>query len=205
MLHIYLARHGQDQDNADGILNGHRDQPLTQKGLEQASQLAEKIRSVGLSFDAIYSSPLQRALVTAQTIASAIHAPEPIVLDSLIERNFGVMSGKRVTDIEALCAPDIIKTNTITYFLSPPRAETFPVLLERAKQVLKEVQAKHTDGSILLVAHGDVGKMIYTAYYQLEWLNILTMFHFGNSELLLLSPDSAPEQTHIFEIEQFNH
>lgn len=205
MLRIYLARHGQDQDNANGILNGHRNEPLTQIGLEQARQIAEKIRIAGLSFDAIYSSPLQRALVTAQTIASTLHGPEPIVLDGLIERDFGVMSGKRVADIETLCAPDIIKTDTITYFLSPPGAETFPVLLQRAKQVLKEVQEKNTDGDVLLVAHGDVGKMIYTAYYQLDWLDILTLFHFGNSELLLLSPDSPPEKAHVFTIEQFNH
>ena len=43
MLKIYLARHGQDQDNANGILNGQRDEPLTDIGINQAKQLAQKI------------------------------------------------------------------------------------------------------------------------------------------------------------------
>jgi len=38
-LHIYLTRHGQDQDNAHGILNGHRNTPLTELGIQQAQQL----------------------------------------------------------------------------------------------------------------------------------------------------------------------
>jgi broad specificity phosphatase PhoE len=36
MLKLYLARHGQNLDNANGILNGHRDEPLTKKGMEKA-------------------------------------------------------------------------------------------------------------------------------------------------------------------------
>ncbi len=47
--------------------------------------------------------------------------------------------------------------------------------------------------------------MIYAAYYRLDWLGVLSIFHFGNSELLLLSTDSGPEDSHAFRIEQFNH
>ena len=55
MLNIYLARHGQDVDNANGILNGRRDMPLTEVGIAQAKALAENIKSLGISFDVIYS------------------------------------------------------------------------------------------------------------------------------------------------------
>ena len=198
MLKIYIARHGQDEDNANGILNGRRNQPLTAWGLQQAANLADKIAQAGLRFDAIYSSPLQRASVTAQAVANQQGQITPVPLESLIERDFGIMTGKPVASIEAMCAPDIIKAEKIVYFLSPPGAETFPMLLQRGQQVLDEIQARHASGSILLVAHGDIGKMVYAAYYGIAWEKILTMFHFDNSELLLLAPDSPAEAVHFF-------
>ena len=205
MLNIFIARHGQDEDNANAILNGRRDFPLTEIGQQQAQLLAEGIKEAGLTFDAIYASPLRRAYDTAATVAAALALPKPEVLPSIIERDFGVMTGKPVGDIEKYCGPDIIKTSTITYFLSPEGAEAFPVLLERGRCALAEVHTRHNDGSVLLVTHGDIGKMLYAAYYHLPWMDVLAMFHFGNSELLLLSHDTNAEDAHIIRIEQHNH
>ena len=205
MLKIYLARHGQNLDNANGILNGHRDEPLTEKGIEQARVVAGLIRAAGLHFDHIFASPLIRAHKTAEIIAETIAGPKPVVLDELIERDFGSMSGIEQSRIDELCSPDIIKTDTVTYFLDPPGAETFPDLLVRARRLLANLQEEYADGSILLVTHGDFGKMVYAAYYDLDWQDILTMFHFGNSEVLELSPDPRARDTHkSFIIEQHN-
>lgn len=236
-LRIYLARHGQDEDNAAGILNGHRDQPLTSIGIAQASAVAEKIRRAGLAFDAIYSSPLQRAHKTAQIIASegqCLRSNEGSastcesskagdkddggskstqsvqVMDQLIERNFGVMTGTPTKEIQERCSGpgELLLTDTISYFLKPEGAETFPDLIKRAKRVIDDIVERHKekgDESILLVTHGDFGKMMYAAYYQLQWEDVLKQFHFGNSEVLLLSKDSTAEMAHVFEIEQFNH
>lgn len=204
MLNIYLARHGQNQDNANGILNGHRDLPLTELGLAQAEEVAIKIKGAGLVFDAILSSPLVRALKTADTIASINNLPQPKVVTELIERDFGSMTGLEQSRIEELCAPDIIKTETVIYFLSPEGAETFPDLLNRAKLFLDKITEQYTDGSVLLVTHGDFGKMIYAQYYNLDWKDVLTLFHFGNSELLLLSQNSTAGEAHVFKILQYN-
>jgi probable phosphoglycerate mutase len=204
MLRIYLARHGQNLDNANGILNGHRDEPLTDIGITQAEEVAAKIAEAGLHFDHIFASPLVRAHKTAEIIAETIAGPQPEVLPDLIERDFGVMTGVEQSRIEELCAPDIIKTETVTYFLDPQGAETFPDLLERAHRLLASLAAKYQEGSVLLVTHGDFGKMIYASYYALDWRDVLILFHFGNSELLLLSPDSAAGQAHVFTILQHN-
>ena len=204
MLKIYLARHGQNEDNASGILNGHRDLPLTAIGVAQAREVAGQIKDAGLKFDVILSSPLNRAFVTAEIISELNRFPQPIIMPELIERDFGVMSGKSQSNIEELCAPDIIKTKTITYFLSPEGAETFPDLLERAKQLLEKIEEEYKGGSILLVTHGDFGKMMYAQYYGLDWKDVLTLFHFGNSELLLLSPDSRADEARVFTILQHN-
>ncbi|KKT28561.1 MAG: hypothetical protein UW43_C0001G0037 [Candidatus Yanofskybacteria bacterium GW2011_GWA1_44_21] len=204
MLKIYLARHGQDKDNANGILNGLRDEPLSEKGIEQANEVANKIKDTGIHFDHVYTSPLQRAYKTAEIITDTLDIKKPEPLADLIERDFGIMTGKLQNTIKDVCSPDIFQTDTICYFLNPDGAETFPQLIERANKLLDILKTKHKAGNILLVTHGDFGKMIYTAYYNLDWKEVLSMFHFGNSELLELSEESAPKETHVFKIQQHN-
>lgn len=201
-VEIYIGRHGQNVDNVNGILNGHRDLPLTDVGRTQAVQLGEGIKEAGLHFDAVYSSPLIRALETAQIAAKTAGLPEPEVMDLLIERDFGVMSGVAVDRVEELCAPDILKTDTITYMLSPEGAETFPQLIERGQKVLDTVRARHMEGKVLLVCHGDIGKMIYAAATGKDWKEVLLQFHFGNGELIDVSDVG---EAHKLKLEQFNH
>lgn len=168
MLKIYLARHGQDEDNAEGILNGRRDRSLTNMGIKQAHIIANKIKEAGIKFDTIYSSPLKRTMQIANIIADKVDIPNVIQLKGLIERDFGIMTGKPVKDIEKLCYPNIIKTEKIIYFLNPKNAETFPDLIIRSKNIIDFIKEKHKDGSILLVTHGDIGMMIYAVYYNLR-------------------------------------
>ncbi|MFA5131448.1 MAG: histidine phosphatase family protein [Patescibacteria group bacterium] len=220
MLKIYLVRHGQDEDNAAGILNGRRDGKLTSLGEAQAESLAEQIianrSAVSYApgkpyFSFVYCSPLERAHRTAKIICERLKLAPPQILPELVERDFGVMTGRRTDEIEKYCAPDILMSETIKYFLSPEGAETFPDLFKRAEDLLRIISERHIgmgerqpDENVLLVTHGDIGKMIYAAYYNLEWKSVLTQFHFGNSDLLLLSPDSRAEDAHVFKTEQFN-
>ena len=201
-VEIFIARHGQNVDNVNGVLNGHRDLPLTDLGREQAQQLGQGILDAGLDFDEIYSSPLSRAHETAQIVSSMLgHAQEPTVLDLLVERDFGSMTGKLTSSIAELCAPDIVVTDTITYFLKPEGAETFPQLIERGHKVIAEVAKRQPSGRALLVCHGDIGKMIYAAATGRDWMSVLTGFHFGNGELIELSPNG---KAHVIELEQHN-
>lgn len=207
-LKIYLARHGQDEDNVNGILNGQRDQPLTEKGIEQAKEVAQKIKAANIIFEKVYSSPLQRAYKTAEIITDTLGIEKPVKMETLIERNFGEMTGQSNKNIKERCAPDILETETVTYFLSPKGAETFPDLIERAEKVIREIEFNHKTGNILLVTHGDIGKMIYAEYFKLtkedDWKKVLKAFHFGNSDLLLLAQDSKPEDSPVFRIKQYN-
>lgn len=204
MLKIYLVRHGQNEDNAQGILNGHRDKPLTAIGIAQAKEAANKLQETGIRFDKVYSSPLQRAHKTAEIVTSTLGLPAPEIMPSLIERDFGYMTGKPQSKIEELCSPDILKTETITYFLCPEDAETFPQLIDRGREILASIRANHSDGNVLLVTHGDIGKMVYAAFYSLDWKDVLTMFHFGNSDLLELSEASHHMDTHVHKVTQHN-
>lgn len=204
MLKIYIIRHGQDIDNLNNILNGRRNKVLTGKGVEQAENLSLRIIKSNIKFDEIYTSPLKRAVKTAEIIAKKVNGNKPELIKDLQEREFGVMTGKSLSKIEELCSPNILKTNTITYFLNPDGAETFPQLIKRANKILKYIKLRHDDGNILLVTHGDVGKMIYAAYYRINWKDVLKMFHLGNSDMILLSKDSRSESSHVFKTKQYN-
>lgn len=230
MVNIYVARHGQDLDNSNGILNGHRNQPLTELGRQQARDVGNHMLQEGFTItrssssrakhsatiiSAIYSSPLQRAHETAHIFAKILSPDtnEPTcevqILDDLIERDFGIMTGKPTSSILETCGKDhVLSTDTIHYFLDPPGAETFPGLIARAKRLLsyidEELCSSDEDSSILLVTHGDFGKMLYAAYYDLDWRDVLQQFHFGNSEVLLLSKHSPASKAHVFETSQYN-
>jgi broad specificity phosphatase PhoE len=183
-VEIYIARHGQNV------------------GRDQAKELGEAIAASDLSFDTIYSSPLSRAYETAEIVAEIIKLPKPIVYDQLIERNFGVMTGEPASRVEELCAPDIIKTDTITYMLSPEGAETFPQLIKRGQEVLEYVRSHHDHGKVLLVCHGDIGKMIYCAATSKDWQDVLVDFHFGNGELIDVSGEGEAQK---IKLTQYNH
>jgi uncharacterized phosphatase len=202
---IYLARHGQDEDNALGILNGQRDMPLTLLGIEQAKILSERIKDFDLHIKKVYSSPLKRAYKTAEAITSVLGIEKPEKLDLLIERDFGVMTGRPQKDIEELCSLNILKANNMIYFLAVEGSETFPALLNRAEKILNFIFETCHDKNILLVAHGDIGKMIYAKFYELEWRDVLSDFHFGNSEVLLLEKGIRREDRYIYKTTQHNH
>lgn len=202
-LEIFVARHGQSEDNIKGVIGGHRDAPLTDLGREQARQLAHAVVDARLSFDAVYCSPLKRAKETAEIVCKIAKQPEPKVVVQLIERDIGLLEGLPYAEAIAQCDPaNVLKTDVVTYALDAEGAETFPVLIERANTVLTEVRAWHADGRVLLVCHGDFGKMLYAAATGKDWKEVLLDFHFGNAEMIDLSGNG---QAHVIKLEQFNH
>ena len=247
MVHLYVARHGQDEDNANGVLNGRRDRPLTDLGRRQAREVGLKMKGAGfslrcrdgdgpaaadgasasgpgVSFSRVFSSPLRRASDTAEIfceilsgsssgdatcVSGATRAVEVETLDDLVERDFGTMTGQPTQSIVERCGVDgVLATETINYFLHPEGAETFPDLIDRAKRLLVQIEEITKDlpssDAILMVTHGDFGKMLYTAFYNLQWQDVLRQFHFGNSEVLLLSRESGAKDAHVFETKQYN-
>jgi broad specificity phosphatase PhoE len=183
MADIYLVRHGQNEDNLEGILNGHRDRPLTELGREQALTVAAKLKDNGIQV--IYASPLKRAYETATIIAKELGLAVQVDQD-LIERDFGVMTGKPVASILDLPLEHVLRTEVVNYFLKAEGSEDFPKLLERAGRVLERVQRLHRSEHVLLVAHGDIGKMIRAAYHGWDWMKGLKTPYFDNTAVLEL-------------------
>lgn len=180
---IYLVRHGQDTDNVEHILNGHRDTELTALGVEQAQQAAQELQSSGIS--QIYSSPLQRTMTTARIIATALQLSAPTPEPLAIERDFGQLTGRSVLDI-ATHSAETYQADRVLYFLSGEGVESFEATYTRAQALLDKLNRAHPAGAIALVSHGDFGMMFRAAYYGWSWRAGLDHPYIANGSVLKL-------------------
>lgn len=87
-MKIYIVRHGQTDYNINGRYGGRLDVALNENGINEAYKVKEKLKNI--KFDKIYSSPLQRAYLTARIISD----DEIITDDRIIERSNGDLEGK---------------------------------------------------------------------------------------------------------------
>ena len=158
MIHfITLLRHGESEGNISGVLQGQTDYPLTTTGIEQAQCLASSWKAQDVKFDLIISSPLLRASQTAQIIATNLGSP--IQYDhSWMERNFGVLQGKSLEEIN--------QRNPPVDFFHPynpigENGESQLDLYSRASLALQNI-LRLPPGSYLVVSHGGIlNKALY--------------------------------------------
>lgn len=157
MLTVYLLRHGETTWNADGNRYcGATDVELTPLGLTQAQQARELLRDT--VFDAVYSSPLQRAFITAQ-LASGREASGVITDPRLREASFGSWEGKRRSEFIAE-DPDL----WVAWDRSPETTraggtgDTGMDIVTKADAFFKEAYRAHPDGKILVAAHNTVNR-----------------------------------------------
>ena len=93
---VLLTRHGQTDWNLFKRLQGRENIPLNQAGHDQAevlSRLFEKTLANGIRFSLVCTSPLSRARETAAYLTRTLALPDPVVLETLIERDYGSLSG----------------------------------------------------------------------------------------------------------------
>jgi probable phosphoglycerate mutase len=91
--HLFLTRHGETIWNTKKMMQGWKDSPLTEKGIDQARKLANRLTDVTL--DGIYSSTSNRAIATAEIIKGE-RSLKVMKLDSLRELSFGDWEGKNL-------------------------------------------------------------------------------------------------------------
>lgn len=150
MALFYLIRHGETEWNAEGRLCGQTDVALSDRGREQARRLAERLKSAG--FGAIYSSPLDRALETARILAQAAGG-EPVVVESLMELNYGLWEGKTPQAIQEE-QPELFRAwEADPGSIAPPGGESGERALDRVALSLNSLALRHKHGNIAVVSH----------------------------------------------------
>lgn len=158
-MNIYITRHGETDWNTQWRLQGRTDTELNNKGLAQARQSYEAFCREGIFFDKVYSSPLKRALKTAQIMSGL--SQENIVKDKrIIEFCFGDAEGKTPSEREE--DPEL---RDFKYFFDAPdlyiarsTAESFESALERTAEFwekeIRSLEAEKDIENVLIVTHG---------------------------------------------------
>lgn len=158
---ILAIRHGQTAWNVDTRIQGHTDIGLNEQGQWQAQQAALALQ--GETLDAVYSSDLQRALHTAQAVASATLAAGQSVRvhTGLRERGFGLFEGKTWAEIETNWPEESRRWRQRDPQFAPEGGETLLQLRERVHATFSEIAAQHPGQHIAIVTHGGVLDMLY--------------------------------------------
>ena len=157
---ICLIRHGETTWNAERRMQGHIDIPLNTTGMGQAKRLANALTQTKYSFDAIYSSDLERALHTANAVANALSLAVQTT-PQLRERNVGQLQGLLLSEAPVLF-PEIWQSHIareLDHDLGG--GESIRAFHQRMQGVLELLLRQHRGQSILAVSHGGSLDMIY--------------------------------------------
>ena len=155
-MELLIVRHGESVANAQGRMQGQHDYPLSAAGEEQARLLGSWLRRAGFQFDAVYSSPLTRALTTARALTAELDLPEPELAPELSELHAGSLQGLTRDEIQASYPGFMQRAVTELGDFSEYGGESYDEVQLRVRSLLLRWQAKHREAAhrILAVAHG---------------------------------------------------
>ncbi len=157
MINIYIARHGETTWNVEGRIQGRSDPGLSPKGHDQSLALLDQLKDCPIS--AIYTSTLQRSILTAQPIAQYLSLPIQRQSE-LDEIAFGILEGRNLYHFDEVVKNEWerFKENRFTYRI--PGAENYADVANRVKPFMEEVLQNHRGREILIVGHKVVNRLL---------------------------------------------
>lgn len=165
-MKIFSTRHGQTDYNKKDFILGTTDLELNETGLQQAYELAEYIRNSKIKIDVIVSSPMKRAMKTAQIVAE-LNNLEIITDKRLREWDYGEFEGLHRT-------AEGFHQNKLQFAVKMGKnGESLLQLSHRVYAALDEIIEKYSDKNVLLVSHGGICRVIET------YFNNMTNEQFG--------------------------
>ena len=166
-MKLIFVRHGQTDYNKQGILQGQeKDIPLNVHGIAQVEEAAQKVPS---DVDLIVSSPLQRAMKTAEIINERLH--KQIEFDDQIkEFKYGSLAGKTWPEIIAITGDDKAEEHDadVTFDYSPYGGESATDAKKRVSGWIEKMRQKYPDKKILVATHGGVIDTMHALFPQKE-------------------------------------
>lgn len=158
MTTIYLARHAESDWNAENRFQGHTDRPLTERGRAQAEALADELADKPL--EAVFSSPLHRALDTAELVA-ARHDLPAIPVEALREVDVGGWAGFSRSEVEVRF-PDAFG-RWLAGGEGWENGETYDEMAERVLAAVRQIAGEHPESTVLIVSHGGPIRALHAA------------------------------------------
>ncbi len=162
---VYLLRHGATEGSDVKRYKGSIDVPLSEDGQRQVEQLAEYLNRSYKScmtysglFNAVYCSPLSRALKSAEIIAKKFGLA-PIVIPELRERSFGIWEGMSFNEIKEKYPVEFEAWAGNPLKFSPIGGESTLEVRDRVVVALDRI-LDDDPAHIAIVAHGGVNRVI---------------------------------------------
>lgn len=151
MGRLLIVRHGETPWNAEGRLQGHADIDLSEKGRQQAREVAKRLADTPI--DVAYSSDLARAWHTAQIVLDQRDVPLKST-EGLRERYYGVFEGLTVEERQAQYPDEFAASLIKDLEFAPPGGETARGTFNRMTGVIGEIKKRHLNETVLIVGHG---------------------------------------------------
>jgi len=164
MTEIILVRHGETEWNIKEIFRGRIDIELNDTGTKQAELLAEYLSQVVI--EAIYSSPLKRALKTAEVIAS-YHNLNVEIAPGLIDFDYGEWQGLPHQEVKNKYKELYAEWIKNPHRVKMPGGESLDDVRKRAISVVDSIVSQY-EGTIALVSHRVVNKVLICALLGLD-------------------------------------
>lgn len=154
---LILVRHGQSVYNLENRFTGCRDVDLSARGVEQAKQIGEKLKSV--TIDRVYTSVLLRAKHTYQIISANAGFKNAPVIESkaLNERSYGDLKGLNKSDTIEKFGEHQVHIWRRSFDIAPPGGESLKNTYDRVIPYFEKHIKKDLDKglTVLVVAHGN--------------------------------------------------
>ncbi len=155
MTRLLLVRHGETDWTVKERFLGQTNLPMNERGQKQAVALAKALSSEKIQ--SIYTSDLDRAMTTAQSIAriqeSLQHATSVVSDSRLREMNFGEWDGLTYAEILERDPESVIAWQGDVLKTAPPGGESLEQLAGRLKPFLEDIAGAYLDETIVVVAH----------------------------------------------------
>jgi probable phosphoglycerate mutase len=147
---LYCVRHGESAYNAEGRIQGQSDVPLSGLGHRQSRAVAEVLS--GLPVEAIYASPLRRAMQTAQPVAERLNL-EIRTDPRLMEIHAGVFQEKLRSQLDELYHEQYARWKSGDPDFAVPGGESRRDLMRRGREVFEEI-GRGGHSQVVVVTHG---------------------------------------------------
>ena len=151
MTTLIFIRHCEAYGNLMRVFQGHTDAPISDRGARQLESLSR--RFAGVPFDAIYSSPLQRARQTAEA-ANKTHRLPLQIEPGLIEINGGAWEGKKWADLPVLYPEAYENWSIAPYRFQAPEGESMRQVYDRVWKAALSIVERNPDKQVVCVSHG---------------------------------------------------
>lgn len=158
MTRFILVRHGETEWNRIERFRGRADVPLNEAGLSQAEATGCRVAAEWKPV-AIYSSPLSRAVRTAEAVARQTNLPMQIHPD-LVDIHYGEWQGLTPKEARRRYPAEINAWYHQPELARIPGGETLADLRARAMRAVNELTARHAGETIVLVSHTVINRII---------------------------------------------